>query len=184
MKCQGLSKNAASHQHIHGTVCSLRRIHPDDVRWYAKERNDPEIAKNMIFLELPDTFEKAQHDFQTLLTQNESAVCEHFIIEVNGTRAGMIGLSDIIDGHKARLGYWIAKNFRRQGLATTAVTLVVEHAFTAHGIRRVYGFTRMFNVPSQKVLEKCDFVREGLLRHHSRKGNTYFDDYLYARIRG
>lgn len=56
------------------------------------------------------------------------------------------------------IGYGIAEEYRGQGVATAAVTLLIEIA-RAHGARRVVAGTDPDNTPSQRVLVKAGFVR-------------------------
>jgi RimJ/RimL family protein N-acetyltransferase len=82
----------------------------------------------------------------------------------------------------AEVGYWIVPERRGAGLATAAVELVVSRAFTA-GIERLQATVEPWNVPSQRVLEKAGFDREGLLRGYARWGDEPRRDiYLYARL--
>ena len=58
------------------------------------------------------------------------------------------------------IGYGLAPTARGTGLATEAVRAVAGHAFE-HGIARVIALTTADNLPSQAVLERAGFVRDG-----------------------
>lgn len=60
--------------------------------------------------------------------------------------------------HEAEIGYWIGKPFWGQGLASEAVRAILTHAFTQHGITRVWAAHHTDNPASGRVLEKCGFV--------------------------
>ena len=64
----------------------------------------------------------------------------------------------------AEAGYWLRREARGQGAATTAVRLVSGWAFTKLGIRRLNLLTAPENAASQRVAERAGFTREGLLR--------------------
>lgn len=82
----------------------------------------------------------------------------------------------------AMLGYWVAQDRAGRGLATRAVQDALAIAFGELGLHRVEAGTRVDNVRSQRVLEKCGFTRVGTLREHLLIGGEWRDHYLYERI--
>ncbi|MGX8692202.1 MAG: GNAT family N-acetyltransferase [Clostridia bacterium] len=60
------------------------------------------------------------------------------------------------------IGYGIAEGYRGHGYATEAVTAAVEWALRQSGVARVEAETDPDNRISQRVLEKCGFVPNGL----------------------
>ncbi len=58
------------------------------------------------------------------------------------------------------VGYWIARPFWGQGLATEAVKSVVAEAFRRPRMEEVVARTAITNVASRRVLEKCGFASE------------------------
>ncbi len=67
--------------------------------------------------------------------------------------------------HGIEIYYQIHPNFRRQGIATQAACLLVNHLFSARPIERIVGYVAEGNVPSRKVLEAAGLHYEGLHRH-------------------
>jgi len=53
------------------------------------------------------------------------------------------------------LGYWIGREFWGRGVATEAVRLYLTEVTE----RPIYAFVALHNVASQRVLEKCGFIR-------------------------
>ena len=64
----------------------------------------------------------------------------------------------------AEVGYWLRREARGHGAATTAVRLVAGWAFGELGIGRLNLQTAPENLASQRVAERAGFTREGLLR--------------------
>jgi RimJ/RimL family protein N-acetyltransferase len=56
---------------------------------------------------------------------------------------------------------------RRRGLATAAVRLLTRWAIAGAGMRRIEALVEPVNRASLRVLERCSFRREGLLRYYS-----------------
>jgi [ribosomal protein S5]-alanine N-acetyltransferase len=67
---------------------------------------------------------------------------------------------------RAATGYVLARDSWGRGYATEALRAIVALAPDL-GVRRLYALCHPEHPVSQRVLEKCGFVREGLLRKHS-----------------
>jgi RimJ/RimL family protein N-acetyltransferase len=79
------------------------------------------------------------------------------------------------------LGYWLFVEARGRGIATRAVRALVEDCH-ARGIARVEAHVRIGNVPSERVLERAGFEREGVKRKLLRHGGTRVDATLFAHV--
>ena len=69
--------------------------------------------------------------------------------------------------HKSRcaeIDYWLGKNYWRRGLATEAMRLVLKFGFKKLKLHRIHAHTFEKNIASRKVLEKCGFKIEGIMR--------------------
>jgi RimJ/RimL family protein N-acetyltransferase len=106
-------------------------------------------------------------------------------ISVDGLAMGGIGVQRGADVHRhtAELGYWLGEPYWGRGIATAAVTHFVPWVMSAHAIERVFANVFETNPASMRVLEKCGFEREGLLRRHILKDGRYLDQVVYARLR-
>jgi RimJ/RimL family protein N-acetyltransferase len=86
---------------------------------------------------------------------------------------------------RAATGYVLARDAWGLGYATEALQAIVGLA-PELGIRRLYAICHSEHLASQRVLEKCRFEREGLLRSHSEfpnlKPGEPCDVLCYARV--
>ena len=73
------------------------------------------------------------------------------------------------------IGYWLAKPFWGRGIMTAVVRTLCDYAFAEFGLVKISAHVFANNPASARVLEKCGFVREGLLRRHYHKDGQYFD---------
>ncbi|MCX6744803.1 MAG: GNAT family N-acetyltransferase [Candidatus Parcubacteria bacterium] len=71
---------------------------------------------------------------------------QSFVIEINGEAVGSIGLHKIVKGHKASIGYWLAKKYWGQGIMTKVVKLVTAFAFKQYKLKRIYARVYLFNM--------------------------------------
>jgi RimJ/RimL family protein N-acetyltransferase len=86
---------------------------------------------------------------------------------------GIVALDAAIG--EAEIGYWVAAEHRRRGIATRAVDLLARWALTDGGFRRVVLQIDPDNVHSRRVAEKAGFAYEGIV--DGRVGEAA----LYAR---
>ena len=90
-----------------------------------------------------------------------------------------------ITGHGAQIGYVIHQPFWGQGLATAAVRQVTSLLEAQPEVRRLWATCALENPASARVLEKCGFQREGILRNwviYPSQGGQAFDNYSYVKI--
>lgn len=105
-----------------------------------------------------------------------------FAIEVGGEAVGGIGLElgSGIEHRSAELGYWLGEDFWGRGIATAAVEAVTPHGFEQLGLTRIFATPLEGSSASMRVLEKCGYVREGVMRRSVVKEGGVLDQVLYA----
>ena len=101
----------------------------------------------------------------------------------DGRLVGAIGL-EVDPGHgHAELGYWIGVPFWNRGYATEAARVALEWGFETLALHRVHAHHFASNPASGRVLEKIGMQREGVLRQHVLKWETYEDAVMYGILR-
>jgi ribosomal-protein-alanine N-acetyltransferase len=88
--------------------------------------------------------------------------------------------------HRLECGYVLASQWWRQGLMTEILTEVTHWALQQPSLFRIGAICDVENIGSACVLEKCGFIREGLLRHwlmHPNLSDEPRDCFSYARVR-
>ena len=83
----------------------------------------------------------------------------------------------------AEIGYGIAESHHRRGIATAAVSLLVDKVFAETALRKLIAFVHDENQASRRVLEKLGFQEEGLLREHYMIGGEPKDEIIYGLLR-
>ena len=81
------------------------------------------------------------------------------------------------------IGYIINPACRRQGIATEAVSAMLDHCFGELELHRVQAFIQPDNSVSRALAEKLGFRCEGVLRDNLRVGGAWRDEMLYALLR-
>ena len=107
-----------------------------------------------------------------------------FAILDNGEIAGTITLSNAVYGffQSANVGYWVAQDRTRRGLATAALAAVAGVAFDELGLHRLEAGTLVDNIASQRVLEKNAFERIGLARRYLLIAGEWRDHLLFQLL--
>ena len=67
-------------------------------------------------------------------------------------------------------------------MASLAVALVCDHAFGPVGLHRLQADIRPENLPSQRLVERLGFQREGLLRRYLDIDGDWRDHLTYALL--
>lgn len=107
----------------------------------------------------------------------------HFAIREGDSLIGSIGFDGLTKGHKAEIGYWLAKPWWGRGIMTAVVGAACEYAFARWQLVRITAHVFESNIASARVLEKNGFEFEGLLRKHHLKDGKFLDSRLFALVR-
>ena len=81
------------------------------------------------------------------------------------------------------VGYWVLPHARRRGIATRIARALADHAFS-FGIERVAAYVNVGNVPSERVLERAGFTREGVVRSLPKPDGRRVDKTLFSLLPG
>jgi RimJ/RimL family protein N-acetyltransferase len=106
-------------------------------------------------------------------------------IEVDGMAVGGIGLIPGEDVHarSAHIGYWLGEPYWGRGIMTAAVGRVSDYALGELGFARLEAPVYEWNPASMRVLEKCGYVREAVLRKSIWKDGRLIDSMLYVKVK-
>lgn len=121
----------------------------------------------------PYTEEHADGWFALLAAMPEPT---HWAIEVDGLAVGSIGV-ETDSGH---FGYWLGEPYWGRGIMSAAVSRVAPYALEHFRFERLQSPVFEWNPASMRVLEKCGFTREGVLRQSIVKDGQLIDQVLYT----
>jgi [ribosomal protein S5]-alanine N-acetyltransferase len=122
--------------------------------------------------------------YQSLCADDQAYA--YFIFQKNTPNLlGAITLSNVRRGiaETATAGYWIGATFARQGYMTEALQALCAHAFEALRLHRIEAACLPRNEASVKLLEKCEFMREGYAKDYLRIAGKWEDHLLFAHTR-
>ncbi|MDQ0879425.1 GNAT family N-acetyltransferase [Peribacillus sp. V2I11] len=92
-------------------------------------------------------------------------------------------LNMVTKHHRAEIGYELSKGHWGKGIASEALEAVVMYGYRHFHLERIQALIEPDNHPSQKLVEKQGFRREGLLRHYEYTCGKFDDLYMYSLIK-
>ena len=144
---------------VHGTAelrterLILRRYRPDDAEaLYQRLGSDPEMYKYSGW----NPYATPEMSQETVRRFIESYGDDHsysWVIDIDGIVVGTIGAYDYKDG-QIEVGFSVVKSWQGRGIATNALTRVLEYLTENEGIPRVTAWCASDNTGSRRVLEK------------------------------
>jgi RimJ/RimL family protein N-acetyltransferase len=158
----------------------LRSWTPLDLDSLVKYANNWNIAKNLTD-KFPHPYSKNNGKAFIEFAMKDNPV-QIFAIDVNGEAVGGIGIhpQDDIQRKNAELGYWLAEPFWGKGIISKAISEMVDYTFSTFDIDRIFARPYGTNIPSQKVLEKNEFILEGKFEKTLIKNGELLDELIYA----
>ena len=167
---------------ISGDV-KLRGFKESDIFTMAEMANNEKISRNLRDgFPHPYTLKHAEEFIRKFMDQDPVTF---FAIEYKGEHVGNISLVKGKDVYRksAEIGYFIGEKSWNKGIATRAVNLITDYGFKHLDINRIQTGVYEHNLASQRVLEKCGFVREGVFLQAVFKQDKFWNEVRYAKVR-
>jgi RimJ/RimL family protein N-acetyltransferase len=163
---------------LRGERVSLRPVERDDVELLRRVRTEPAFRHSLGF-DRPWNREEVENFFEEVVVGDEDSL--NFVVTRNDETAGAVSAFDVgrVDGDVA---YWLLPEFRGEGYATEALSLLLGHAFEELGLHRLTAKVFEGNGDSQALLERVGFVHEGTQREAHFSGGEYRDVFRYGLL--
>ena len=151
---------------------------PEDFTRFKPIATDPEVVR-YVSAGVPYTDERIQEFIDRQIKHwRLRKYCMWALERKTDSRLiGFCGLQPWRDSGEVEIGWWLAKDCWRQGLATEAARVVLSHGLNKVGLHRIIAVIHIENVASQRVAEKLGFAREKTSRLDG------FPIYVYANAR-
>jgi ribosomal-protein-alanine N-acetyltransferase len=166
--------------HLELNACSIRPWEIGDAQSLQQNANNREVSKHLRDrFPYPYGIEQARTFLDWITKQPSPTV---WAIDVARAAVGGIGveLHSDIERVSAEIGYWIGQSHWNRGIATEALRAVTAEAFKRFEITRLYAVPFADHAASIRVLEKCGYVREGVMRQSAIKDGKIRDQLLFA----
>lgn len=166
----------------HCPIVKLRKLEMSDTKEVATLMNNKKIWDNLRN-HIPFPYIKTDAESFIKLVKTDK-LQKAFAIEYNNKFCGIASLilqTDIYE-ESAELGYWVGELFWNKGIASEAVKLITNYGFNELKLRRIFASTFEFNIASMKVLEKNNYLKEGILIKSVLKNKKLLDEHKYYRL--
>lgn len=109
---------------------------------------------------------------------------KNMAILYNGSIAGSIGVIPKEDIYRKNIeiGYFLGETYWGKGIATTAVSLLLEYIKSNFDVIRIYAEVFSHNIASMKVLEKNGFHLEAIRKKAVIKNKVIMDDFVWVKF--
>jgi RimJ/RimL family protein N-acetyltransferase/nitrite reductase/ring-hydroxylating ferredoxin subunit len=148
-------------------VVTLRPLRAEDAPTIAAACQDPAIARWIPLIPVPyEEADARRFILMTLQAWKDGTGYEFGIADATtGAWVGSVGIHVGQNPRRHAVGYLVAPEHRRRGIATRALRLATGWAFENLSVQRLALWTLPGNVASQAVAEKAGFRFEGLTRN-------------------
>ena len=169
---------------LEGELVRLRAVTEDDMKVLFRMFNDPAAYGEYEDFDPIDWYAFEKEERERGNTPGRAAL---LLVEKKEGKA-VVGIIFHRVSHpvlkNTEIGYAILNTAERgKGYASEAARLVVDYLFLNRNIERIEAITDTRNIPSQRVLEKCSFQKEGTLRKARFVAAAYRDCYIYSLLR-
>jgi RimJ/RimL family protein N-acetyltransferase len=166
-----------------GPTVHLREYRESDAEILVGLANNPRVSRYLTPL-FPHPYSLADATWWVATGCKADGAVSRAIV-VDGELTGGIGITpqEGWRSHQAEIGYWLAEPYWGRGIGTEAVRLMTAWAFESTQFLKLFAPVMHPNIASMKVLEKCGYVLEGVLKGEVFKHGAYFDLHSYACYR-
>ena len=162
----------------------LRRVANDDVNEVFELRSNPETMKY-----IPRPLVKNQEDALNHIAMIEEKIIDNAGInwgisfKDNPKLLGIIGFYRMQpENYRAEIGYILLPEFHGKGIVPEAVNRLIKYGFDDLKLHSIEAVIDPENYASEKVLQKCGFVKEAHLRESEFYDGKFLDNVIYSLL--
>ena len=163
----------------------LREMNDADAENFHYYYTDSEVNKH-IYSYIPTSLDESRNEimYWSNFYRRREGIYWGIVEKATNKLIGSIGYTNWAKHYnRAELSYDLAKEYWNKGIITKAIQKVLEFGFLKMNLNRIQAYTSIENTPSEKVLVKNGFVKEGLLREDRLYKGQYRDVKLYALLK-
>lgn len=164
----------------------LRRADSNDINGLFALRSDAEIMKY-----IPRPAATTLDEISEFLKLTDEKINDNeminWVITVKDDpeMIGTIGYYHIKSEHyRAEIGYMLLPEFQGRGYITEAINEVVNYGFNEMKLHSIEALIDPANLASAKVLEKCNFMKEGYFKESEFYNGKFIDTVIYSKLKG
>ncbi|NIG55963.1 GNAT family N-acetyltransferase [Chitinophaga sp. Cy-1792] len=163
---------------LYTTRLILRKLDPDDIPSLVKYAGNRNVSRYI--LNIPYPYQEPDAVFRlSYILQGFKAKSRYIfavVLKESGEMIGEISFHLDMTRPAAQLAYWIGEPFWGKGIATEAITAMLQYGFTELQLDQVFATCDQENTASGRVLEKNGLQKgtpAGTIDYYSMKKEYY-----------
>ncbi|MBP4137884.1 GNAT family N-acetyltransferase [Flavobacterium geliluteum] len=163
----------------------LKRITNEDVAEIFELRSNPETMKY-----IPRPLVKTTEDALEHITMIEDKIETNTGINWGITLKGNPKLLGIIgyyrlqpENYRAEIGYMLLPNYHGKGIIPEAINKLIDYGFDELHLHSIEAVIDPENLASEKVLQKCGFVKEAHFKESDFYEGRFLDKVIYSLLK-
>lgn len=164
----------------------LRKITVNDLDDIFEFSSDPDVAHHMTW-EVNKSKDETLNNFVGAVVggyENGQSADWAIVHKESNKVIGTCSFVDWSNEHKkAEIGYVLNKNYWSNGLASEAITVVINFGFESLQLNRIEGGCDTDNIGSEKVMLKAGFDYEGTLRKNEFIKGEFRDTKIFSILK-
>ena len=163
-------------------MLALRAFCAQDIAPLIRILNEPQVVEHLSS-KIPFPYTQAHAQWWIECGSRENGYTH--AITYHNQLIGCIGVSpgEHEYARSGEIGYWLDKQYWRQGITSWAVQKVIPWVFHNTELERIFATVFAGNSASEKLLLKCGFEHEAVLKKAIYKNGQYFDSHLFACLK-
>ncbi|WP_033543040.1 GNAT family N-acetyltransferase [Planococcus sp. CAU13] len=163
----------------------LREVTKDDADSLLAYLSDEEVTRHMglaPFTTVEDTLDEVE--WYNSIFDKGTGMRWGITLKDEDRVIGSCGFLNLTQKHhRAEIGFELSREHWGKGIAAEALQAVIYHGFSSLNLNRIEALIEPANSPSQKLVEKTGFLREGLLRDYEYTQGKFDDLYMYSMLK-
>jgi [ribosomal protein S5]-alanine N-acetyltransferase len=144
----------------------LRQITRNDIASFYQYISKPEVTKFLSDPEIPNNLNEAETElmYWADLFLKRRSIYWAVAKKENNELIGTAGFNSWSQYHRrAEISYDLSHLYWGRGVMTSVIKKITDFAFKHMQVNRIQATVLHYNVGSLRVLEKCNYIREGRL---------------------
>lgn len=163
----------------------LREIQDSDAIDYYNYMNNDQMDGFLTKENRPASEEKALEELKYWgsLFKTKRSIYWCISLKSNGQMIGTAGFNNIIFSHdRAEISYDLDPNYWGMGMMIKSIKGILKYADYGLALRRIQATVITDNERSIKLLGRCGFSQEGVLKKYEIVDGEHKDYFMYARV--
>ena len=163
----------------------LRQVTKDDASSLLKYLSDKDVMKYVglePFKSIDDVLDEISW-YQSIFEKG-TGIRWGITLKDQGAVIGSCGFLNMVSKHyRSEIGVELSREQWGKGIASEAFEAVIRYGFEQLELQRIEALIEPPNLPSQKLVERKGFIREGLLRSYEFTRGKFDDLYMYSLLK-